>query len=201
MDADVPSMIHQARRQDPATLDQLLDIYRNYLRVLAQVWLADEMLGKLDPSDLVQETLLKAYQRFHQFQGGTEAELAIWLRRILSRLVVDVVRRYQGASRDVRRERSLDRDFDGSADAFRLLMAASGSSPSHKTHRRELGVLLAEALVELSAGQRQVIILRSLKEKEWKQVAQAMDRTVSSVRAMWLRGLTELRTSLQKNIE
>ena len=49
MEFDVPTMIHQARRDDAAALDHLLEVYRNYLRLLAQVWLADDLPGKARP--------------------------------------------------------------------------------------------------------------------------------------------------------
>jgi len=38
---------------------------------------------KADPSDMVQETLLKAHRSFDQLRGRTEPELVTWLRQIL----------------------------------------------------------------------------------------------------------------------
>ena len=71
---NVSRLIRDARQAAPGALDQLLASYRNYLRLLARTGIDQSLQGKADPSDLVQETLLKAHQHFGQFRGRTEAE-------------------------------------------------------------------------------------------------------------------------------
>ncbi|MCA9184490.1 MAG: sigma-70 family RNA polymerase sigma factor [Pirellulaceae bacterium] len=198
MQSEVELLIDRARRDDLVAFDRLLQLHRNYLHVLAQLWLAPEFLQKADPSDLVQEAFLKAHQKFHQFQGSSAAEWAAWLRRILSRAVVDFIRQYHGPTRDITREEPLEYVFFESGDRFAALLAQSGSSPSQQAQRRELGVLLADALSLLPENHRQVIVLRSLKEMDWKDVASIMDRAIGTVRAMWLRALVELREHLEE---
>jgi len=188
------TLITSAREGDAVILNQLLDAYRNYLRVLAQTWLPRSIAPHADESDLIQETLLKAHKGFPQFRGTTEAELVVWLRKILSRTVIDFVRKQGRAINEV----SLNQEIARSGDHFRALLANSGTSPSQEAGRRELGVILADALANLPERQRQVIVLRNLREMDWKDVSEEMDRTISSVRAMWIRALSNLRTELEE---
>jgi RNA polymerase sigma-70 factor, ECF subfamily len=89
----------EARSQPLVAQDRLLESYRNHLRLLARTGIDASLRGKVDPSDLVQETLLKAHQHCDLFQGQTEAELIAWLRRILARNLSELVRRF-GIVRD-----------------------------------------------------------------------------------------------------
>src|SRR5262249_30925242 len=92
-----------------------LERYRSYLRLLARLHLGPRLQAKLDPSDLVQQTLLKAVQGFGQFRGQGEAALAAWLRQILAHTLANAVRDLTRARRDVGRERSLEADLDASS--------------------------------------------------------------------------------------
>src|SRR5712692_5905615 len=87
---------------------QPLEHYRAYLRLLARLHMDRRLQGKLDPSDIVQETLLKAYQALNRFQGQSPGELAAWLRQILANCLTDAARKFGAGTRDVARERSLE---------------------------------------------------------------------------------------------
>jgi RNA polymerase sigma-70 factor (ECF subfamily) len=200
-DSNLSLLIQRAQRADEAARAQLLEAYRNYLRLLARTGMNAALQDKADPSDLVQETLLKAHRCFGQFRGQTEPELATWLRQILARNLCDLVRRYQaGGAREVARECSLEDILDHSSQALGRLLEAPGASPSEHAQRRELSVVLADALADLPADYREVIVLRSLEERDWEEVAETMSRSAGAVRLLWTRALARLRPLIEARL-
>ena len=73
---------------------------------------------------------------------------------------------------------------------------SSDSSPGSKAARREHAVLFANALEALPASYRDVIVMRHLEEMCFPDIAKRMERSLDSVKNLWLRALTKLRRSL-----
>jgi RNA polymerase sigma-70 factor (ECF subfamily) len=61
-------------------------------------------------------------------------------------------------------------------------------------------VVLADALADLSDDHREVIVLRSLEERDWNEVARRMGRTTGAVRLLWTRALKQLRPLIEKRL-
>jgi RNA polymerase sigma-70 factor (ECF subfamily) len=194
---DPEQLLQRARDGSSAALGRLLQLYESYLALLARLQIGKRLQGKLDPSDLVQETFLEAHRDFAQFRGHTEAEFVSWLRQILATNLANLVRHYYGTKRrDVRLERELAVDLDRSSQVLDRGLVAAQSTPSQQAARREQAVLLADALGRLPPDYREVIILRHLEGLPFAEVARRLGRTLDSVEKLWARALARLRRSL-----
>jgi RNA polymerase sigma-70 factor, ECF subfamily len=190
-------LIRLAQSGDGPAVGQLLEMYRDYLALLARMQIGRRLQGKVDAADLVQETFLKAHRDFPQFRGTSEAEWVCWLRQILAGNLAHLVRRYCGTQRrDVRLERALVDELNQSSRLLDHGLVAPQSSPSQRAARREQAVLLADALARLPDDYRDVIVLSHLEGLSFPEVARRMGRTVDSVKNVWARALGRLRNLL-----
>jgi RNA polymerase sigma-70 factor, ECF subfamily len=194
---DAKQLLAGARAGDADCLGGLLEIYRNYLHLLASAQLNEQLRSRVNPSDLVQETFLRASRHFGEFCGSSEQEWLGWLRTILRRSVLKMVHRQVVArKRSVLREVSLQElairsgpEASGAANQ----VVSPGSSPSTQAQRQELSSLLAERLSRLPGPCREVLVLRHLEGLSFPEVAARMGRPPGAVRVLWLRALERLR--------
>jgi RNA polymerase sigma-70 factor, ECF subfamily len=182
----------QAGPLDPADLER----YRQYLELLARLQLQPRFRSKLGPSDIVQQTLLKATRNLDQFRGGSEAEVVGWLRRILSTSLIDAIRELKGTKRDVAVERSLEASLAQSSARLAALLQANSTSPSEQVLRHEQLLQLSAALGRLPEDQRLVLEMRYLQDLPVATIAEQMGRTDRSVAGLARRGLRALRETL-----
>jgi RNA polymerase sigma-70 factor (ECF subfamily) len=173
--------------------------YRSYLLLLARLQLDKRWHARIDPSDLVQQTLLEAHAKWHQL-GTENAELAAWLRKALANNLADALRAMARAKRNIARERSLDAALDASSACLAGWLAADQSSPSTRAARNEDLLLLADALTRLPELQREAIVLHHLQGRSLNDTARRLDRSDSATAGLLHRGLKKLRELMRAEI-
>lgn len=181
----------------PPDAELPLEQYRSYLLLLARTRLGPALAARLDPSDVVQETLLQAHRARAQYRGQTSGELAGWLRQILARNLSHSVRDLHRGKRDLQRERSLDGLLEESAQRLDAWLAAEQSSPSEQVVFAERVAALSDALLALPDPQREAVLLHYLQGLTIAEVAQRLERTPSAVGGLLFRGLKQLRSHLR----
>lgn len=127
-----------------------------------------------DASDVVQETMLRAYRTFHSFQPGTNAKA--WLFTILYSILTNDWRRRQRApqeiSLEVVEERFASALRASGADAERALLQRLGATPE-----------IDSALRELPEEFRAAVLLVDVDELSYEEAALALNCPVGTLRS------------------
>ncbi|MCA9191535.1 MAG: sigma-70 family RNA polymerase sigma factor [Planctomycetales bacterium] len=167
--------------------------FRSYLHVLAETQLHARLKGKVDASDIVQQTMLQAYQARDQFRGTTSGERAAWLRTILGNVLFAVARNFSRQRRDITREQSIQAVEKSSIQLANLLVGNS-SSPSANLHRHERADELAKAMLKLTTEQRQAIVLKYWHGATLADIGEQLDKSTEAVAGLIFRGMQKLRS-------
>jgi RNA polymerase sigma-70 factor (ECF subfamily) len=179
--------------------EQWPERFRSYLRLLAQMQLDPRLRSKVDPSDIVQQTMLQAHRAMGDFRGKSDAEAAAWLRQILAHNLAHAVRDFGRDKRDVARERSLQAAVDASSARIEAWLAAEQSSPSQQAQRNEQVLRLCKALEHLPDAQREAVQLHYWQGCTLAEIASRLDRTPAAAAGLLKRGMRKLRELMQED--
>jgi RNA polymerase sigma-70 factor, ECF subfamily len=171
--------------------------YRNFLRFIARLQLDARLRAKLDPSDAVQQTLLKAHEARDQFRGMSRQERLKWLRQILTNCLADELRRFTSDKRSIHREHPLEEGWDHSSAALDAWLSGDHSPSEHVTREEQL-LRLFDAMARLPEEQRLAIELHHLHGSTLQATALEMARSPASVAGLLRRALTSLRRDLNE---
>lgn len=188
----MPEPTDNSTTDAPAELEE----FRSYLLLLARMQLDTRAQGKVDASDVVQQTLLEAHAKRDQFSGN-RAGLAAWLQRALANNLVDAMRALRRGKRDIRREQSLDAAVANSSIRLAGLLAGREPSPSRQLAQHEEAIRLAAAIARLPEAQAEAVVLHHLQGWPLSEVSRQLGRTEAAVAGLLHRGLRKLRELLR----
>ena len=189
-------LIQSARDGDDAALNEIWRQLRSYLLIFADQRLDDGLKGKLDASDVVQQSLLEAHRDFGEFRGESESELKSWISRLVVHNLMDAGRRFrQSQQRSVMKEVALTAETEFSA-------VKSSSSASSIFRRRETDDELLRAVSELPERSQQILELRHRMGMSHAEIGRGLGMTEVAARKLWSRIVEELQERLTSgNVE
>ena len=200
--SEASSLLMVARAGDNRRLGELLQQYRHYLTLLATTQIEKRLQPRVSPSDIVQETMLKAYRHFAQFRGQSEPEFRAWLRQILVSNLARFVEQYMlAAKRDIRREVPIEpvaTDGDGNLTGLAAMLPGSDKTPSAYAQNREAAAELAQRLAQLPSQYREILVMRDIQGLSFEEVAARLGRSTGATRMLWLRALEKLRAAYRR---
>jgi RNA polymerase sigma-70 factor (ECF subfamily) len=198
VDPDTDQLLEMVRRDEPGARDRLLARHRDQLRALIALRMDPRLRARIDPSDVVQDSLAEADRRLPGYLRDRPLPFYPWLRGLaLERLAQ--LRRHHVASqkRSVEREEhSLGALPDDSVRDLAARLVGRGSSPSARMRHEELKRRLREILDQMGEHDREVIVLRHLEQLSVRDIAAVLEISEGAVKVRHVRALERLRKLL-----
>ncbi len=189
--------IQRARAGERSAFDKLFGHYQAYLEFLIQLELGSQLKKRLELEDLLQETLLQAFQSLPQFRGESQEAFRSWLGTVALNVIQAQARRLAAKKRDLDREVSLEEKAKGRGEKSGQLIASlegGDTSPSQRLLREERFEKLKKALGMLSPDHQEVIRLVRLQGLPMKEAAQRMKRSLKATSVLLWRAMQSLKS-------
>jgi RNA polymerase sigma-70 factor, ECF subfamily len=149
-----------------------------------------------DAEDLTQDVFLKVYRNLKTFDVE-RGSFPTWLTTLTRNLLVDHFRR----TRAEQTTHSLDagwEDPDGNASSPAEKLHTQEADPLKNYMDRELQALVQQALLQVSPELREAVILRDLKDLDYKEIAEVLRIPEGTVKSRISRGRMELARLLER---
>ena len=189
-------LLEQVRQGDRQALDRLLTRHRPGLVAFVEARLDPRLRARLDPSDVVQESLLEVVQRMSDFLDRRPMPFHLWVRKTVYERLLNARRDHRAAKRSVNREVALP---DPSSLLLAKPLLPGGPSPSQQLAARELADRVSRAVAGLAEADREVLLMRHAEELSYEEIACLLDLEASAARKRYGRALLRLRKVLKEH--
>jgi RNA polymerase sigma-70 factor (ECF subfamily) len=186
-------LLERAGAGDAAALGELIARHRDAVRRFVELRLDPKVRGRIDASDVVQETHLEAVRRIEDYLARRPMPFHLWLCRTAYENLLRLRRRHvEAAARAVGRENPLP-------DRSSVLIARqvlSGIAPDRLAEEAELAGRVHDALGRLDEVDREVLLLRTFEGLSNAEAAAVLDLEPSAASKRYGRALLRLRQAL-----
>lgn len=198
MSLQVDRLIARAAQGDQRAVDELWTRFRGRLCGSVAARFDPRLQSRVDPSDIVQETLVAATRKLPDYQRRQPVPFFLWLRQMALERLVHAQRRHINAQkRSVTVEVPLAPGVsDDSCEQIGRQLSAADASPSQSVLRREYHSLLRQALMSIAPDDRDLLIMKYVEHLTSEEIAAALDASVPAVKMRHLRALRRLRDVL-----
>lgn len=199
LDAASDRAIATLRDQGRAALADLFVEHRDRLRRMVEVRLDRRAAGRIDPSDVLQETFIEASSRLRDYLDDPPMSPFLWLRFLTSQRLMACHRQHLGVQkRAAEREVSLHRPFAAPTDSLTLSrqLVDRLTSPSLAASRKEMYTHLQEVIDGMDSLDREILSLRHYEELTNREAAEELGISEAAASKRYVRALQRLRSAL-----
>jgi len=187
-------------RGDERALAELFMRHRDRLRQMIQLRLDRRLQGRIDPSDVLQETYLDVARRAREYLAQPAMPPFLWLRFLAGQKLLVLHRKHLGTRmRDAGQELSLRHGRPPGATSVALAQMLLGrlTSPTLAARRAEMQLRLQEVLNTMDPLDREILALRHFEELTNVEVAHVLGLSKSTASSRYIRALQRLKEMLQ----
>ena len=175
----IQGLIDRAKAGDRAAFDVVVRGYRERLENLLRSRMGVKLRGQVDPEDIRQEVLLRAFRSLEKFKWQGDDSFLKWLGGIAEHVILNQAFRGE-------RIPKLQLEHD---------VVSHEPSPSKNLRRQDRFDRLQEALDSLGPEQREVILLARFQGCSLKEIARRLDKSPAAVGQIVSRAMRKLRES------
>lgn len=198
---ELSNLIDRARSGESEAIGELFELHRARLQRVISFRIDRRLLGRVDPTDIVQEAYLEAVTRLPEYFRQEKMPFFLWLRFITVQKLLIVHRHHLGVkARDAGREISLHGGPLPGASSVDLAAQLLGklTSPSQAAMRAELRLQLEEALNAMEPIDREVLALRHFEQLSNIETASVLGINTTAASNRYMRAVKRLKTILDQ---
>jgi RNA polymerase sigma-70 factor, ECF subfamily len=185
---------------DEQALTELFTRYRERLRRMIRLRLDRRLQGRIDSSDVLQETYLEVARRAGEYIAQPDMPPFLWLRFLTGQTLQALHRHHLKVHmRDADHEVSLRHRSTLQANSASLAEMLLGrlTSPTHAARRAEMQMKLQEMLNAMEPMDREVLALRHFEELSNGEVARVLGLSKTAASNRYMRALGRLKEMLE----
>lgn len=187
-----------AERGDADALSRLLAHHAPGLERAIGLRIGPRLTRRLDASDVVQETLTVASQRFAEWCRERRYSLRVWLRLLAAQALQSALREHHSQKRDIAREsHEGPAAFHTTAVGVAEWFASKDTSPTEAVRRNELRERVLQALEGLDELDREVLVLRHFEQLSNEETAAELGIEPAAASKRFVRALQRIRPALR----
>lgn len=196
---DEADLLTHAAGGDTAALNLLLERNRERLRRMVRLRINHRLRGRLDESDVLQESFLEISKRLPEYLQEPKLPFFLWLRHITGLKLAEAHRRhFHTQARNIQREFALDANGFPGADSASLAGELAGrlSTPSQAAVKAEARAQVQQALEKLDPIDREVLALKHFEQLSTSEIAKVLGLSKAGAGSRYLRAIKRLRQLL-----